>query len=124
MVGIRPTPRRAVAPAAPAARGSKLLGFVLVVGLGLPACADASSALAPATFQEGVGPLAKDRCDGCHERMPGGAMSAYRNARARVTPGDPDASPYYTVPMGQGHPVSWGDSAAAVRAWIEAGAPE
>lgn len=119
MVGIRPIPRRNFASAA---RGSKLLWFACFVGLGLPACADASST--PATFQEGVGPLAKDRCDGCHARMPGGAMSVYRNARARVTPGDPDASPYYTVPMAQDHPVSWGDSASVVRAWIEAGAPE
>ena len=124
MVGIRPTSTRNVAPSA-SARGSRLLWFVFVVGLGLPACADASSAPpVSATFNEGIGPLAKERCDGCHERMPGGVMSVYRNARARVTPGDPDASPYYTVPMGRGHPVSWGDSAAVVRAWIEAGAPE
>jgi len=123
VVGIRPTLIRDVAPSAPAARGSKLLWFAFVV-LGLPACADASSAPVPGTFQEGIGPLAKARCDGCHERMPGGAMSVYRNARARVTPGDPDASPYYTVPMGRGHPVSWGDSASVVRAWIEVGAPE
>ena len=116
MVGIRPTP---------STRVSKLLWFAFFVSLGLPACADASSsAPVPATFNEGIGPLAKERCDGCHEGMPGGAMSAYRNARARVTPGDPGASPYYTVPMGRGHPVSWGDSASAVRAWIEAGAPE
>ncbi|MDI1475365.1 hypothetical protein [Polyangium sp. y55x31] len=115
MVGIRPT----------SSRNGLLLWIACFVGLGLPACAEASSApLAPATFKEGIGPLAKERCDGCHERMSGGAMSVYRNARARVTPGNPDASPYYTVPMGSGHPVSWGDSTAAVRAWIEAGAPE
>ncbi|MDC0747549.1 hypothetical protein [Polyangium mundeleinium] len=124
MVGIRPASRKDVALSAPA-RVSKLLWFVFFVGLGLPACADAASApLVPARFKEGIGPLAKERCDGCHERMPGGAMSVYRNARARVTPGDPGASPYYTVPMGGGHPVSWGDSASAVHAWIEAGAPE
>lgn len=103
-----------------------IYAVAFVAGSMLAACADGSSAspAVPATFNAGIGPIAKQSCDGCHGRMPTGAMSVYSNARSRVTPGKPDASPYYTVPMGRGHPVGWGDSAAAVRAWIEAGAPE
>jgi hypothetical protein len=101
------------------------LFFVVVASLRLAACTEAYSAPpAPAHFDDRIAPLARERCDGCHARMPTGPMGVYRSARPFLTPGQPDRSPYYTVPTGRGHPAAWGDAASLVRAWIEAGAPE
>lgn len=73
-------------------------------------------------FSDRIAPIAKERCDDCHAKAPGGAMSVYRNARPFIEPGDPEASVYFTLP--KGHPPSWGDEAGVVRAWIAAGARE
>lgn len=76
----------------------------------------------PVRFSERVAPIAKERCDSCHAKAPGGPMDSYAHARSLVTPGKPDESPYLN--LSKGHPPAWGDAAGLVREWIASGAHE
>ena len=63
-------------------------------------------------------------CTSCHGSMGGVDLSTYESALEALTPGDPEASPLYSVQTEGGHPGQLSDADLEVlRQWIEAGAP-
>ncbi len=93
-----------------------------------------ASASQPTTWQNGIGAIFDARCSTCHSgssAVAGLNLSTYaatlkggRSGKV-ILPGDPNSSPLVQLQAAGGHPGQFdGDELVAIRAWIEAGAPE
>lgn len=89
------------------------------------ASSEGASAASTVSWDGGVGAAYAERCAACHGSTGGFSAESYEAVMEQVQPGEPEASPAFTVVSEGNHPGKFSeDELSLIREWIIAGAPQ